>query len=288
VLRGVLELAVAHGLDEHCWKLAWLWAPKLKRLCRMREVLEVQRTALAAAGRLGDADALAHVHYDLGHASAWLGDYPAAGLHLRRALELFTELGDRPGVGQTQHGLAALLAGQGRYAEALEHAYEGLRLCRAFADSAAVATSENTVGWILAHLGRCDDALLHCRLALELNRESGNRTGTADTLDSIAFAYGESGDYARAIDYFEQAQGVYRQVGDTEHEALSRLNLGDAQLAAGLPDEARLSWEQALGLLAEIPGADASPANGRLARLAAGAGPGRDSSARPSATSTML
>jgi tetratricopeptide (TPR) repeat protein len=157
VLRGVLELAVAHGLDEHCWKLAWFWAPKLKRLGRMHEVLAVQRTALASADRLDDAAALAHVHYDLGHVSDWLGDYPAADLHLRRALELFTELGDRPGVGHAQHGLALLLAGQDRYAEALEHAYEGLRLRRAFGDSAAVASAENAAGWILAHLGRCDD-----------------------------------------------------------------------------------------------------------------------------------
>jgi DNA-binding SARP family transcriptional activator len=268
VLRGVLDLAVAHGLDEHCWKLAWFWAPKLKRRGRMREVLEVQRTALAAAGRLGDAAALAHVHYDLGHACDWLGDYPAADLHLRRALELFTDLGDRPGIGHAQHGLALLLAGQGRYAEALEHANEGLRLRRAFGDSAAVASAENAAGWILAHLGRCDDALLHCRRALELHRESGNRTGTADTLDSIAFAYGELGDYARAIDHCQQALAVYRQIGDTGAEALCLLNLGDAQLAGGQDGAARRSWERALGLLAEIPGADAGAVSGRLTRLA--------------------
>jgi DNA-binding SARP family transcriptional activator/tetratricopeptide (TPR) repeat protein len=274
VLRGVLELAAAQGLDEHCWKLAWFWAPKLKRRGQMHEVLAVQRTALASADRLGDAAALAHVHYDLGHVSDWLGDYPAADLHLRWALQLFTDLGDRPGVGHAQHGLALLLAGQDRYAEALAHAYEGLRLRRAFADSAAVASSENAAGWILAHLGRCDDALLHCRRALELHRESGNRTGLADTLDSIAFAYSESGDYARAIDYFEQAQGVYRQIGDAEAEALSLLNLGDAQLANGLRDAARRNWERALGLLAEIPGAHAGAASRRLARLAEAPGTG--------------
>jgi len=274
VLRGVLELAVTHGLDEHCWKLAWFWAPKLKRRGQMQQVLEVQRTALASAERLGDADALAHVHYDLGHASDWLGDYPAADLHLRRALELFTGLGDRAGVGQAQHGLAALLAGQDRYAEALEHAYEGLRLCRAFADSAAVASSENAVGWILAHLGRRDDALLHCRHALELHRESGNRPGTADTLDSIAFAYSQFGDYPRAIGHYEQALVMYRQIGDTHGEALSLLNLGDAQLAEGHAEAARSSWERSLGLLAAIPGADAAAAGMRLKRLSTGPGPG--------------
>ena len=294
VLRGALELAAAHGLDEHCWKLAWFWTPTLKRRGLMHEVLEVQRAALAAAGRLGDDDALAHVHYDLGHASDWLGDHSAADLHLRRALELFTRLGDRPGIGQTQHGLALLLAGQDRHAEALEHAREGLRLRRAFADSGAVASAENAVGWILAHLGRCDDALLHCRRALELHRESGNRAGLADTLDSIAFAYSQSGDYTRAIDHFGQAQVVYRQIGDPEAEAHSLLNLGDAQHAADHADAARRSWERALGLLAQIPGADASAVSGRLARLADEPKPepelerGSAASARPSPTSTML
>ena len=288
VLRGVLELALAHGLDEHCWKLAWFWAPRLKRRGRMHEVLTVQRAALASAERLGDADALAHVHYDLGHASDWLGDHPAADLHLRRALELYTELGDRAGVGQAQQGLAALLAGQDRYAEALEHAYEGLRLCRAFADSASVASSENAVGWILAHLGRRDDALVHCRHALKLHHESGSRSGTADTLDSIAFAYSQFGDYARAIDHYEQALVVYRQIGDTHGEAISLLNLGDAQLAEGHREAARRSWEQSLGLLADIPGADTSAAGDRLKRISAGPGPGGAASARPSTTSTML
>ena len=35
----------------------------------------MQRTAVLAAGRLGDRDALAHVHYELGHVSGRLGDY---------------------------------------------------------------------------------------------------------------------------------------------------------------------------------------------------------------------
>ena len=269
VLRGVLELALAHESDEHCWKLAWLLAPELNRRGRMHEVLAVLRTALVSAERLGDADALARVHLDLGFASGWMGDYPEADMHLRRALEFFTELGDKAGVGQAQDGIAVLLARQDRYAEALEHAREGLRLRRAFAKSAAVAYSENVVGWILGHLGERDEALLHCRRALELHRESGSRTGLADTLDSIAFIHSRSGEHSRAIDYLEQALLVYRQIGNAEGEANSRLTLGDAQLANGLAEDARRSWEQALTLLAEIPGADTTPASSRLAQLAA-------------------
>ncbi len=273
VLRGVLELAAAHGLDQHCWMLAWFWSPKLKRRGQVHEVLTVQQLALAAADRLGDTDALAHVHYDLGHVSARLRDYQAADPHLRRSLALFIELGDRAGVGQAHHGLALLLSQQDRNAEALEHALEALRLRRAFADSAAVAYSENSVGWIRAHLGGYEEALVHCRRALELHRESGSRSGVADTLDSIGYIYGRLADYPRAIDHYEQALAMYRHIGDLEGEANSLLGLGDVQLAEGLSRAARHSWEGALALLAKIPGADASEATFRLACQAAAAKP---------------
>ena len=74
----------------------------------------------------------------------------------------------------------------------------------------------------------------------------------ADTLDSIAFVYTESGDYPRAIDHYEQALAVYRQIGDTHGEALSLLNLGDAQHAASHAEAAGRSWQRALGRFAKL------------------------------------
>jgi DNA-binding SARP family transcriptional activator/tetratricopeptide (TPR) repeat protein len=268
VLRNVVELALAEGADEHCWKLSWYWVQVLKRRGRLPEVLEVQRTALRAAARLADSDALARVHWDLGHVSGRLGDYQDADKHLRRALGLFTALGDQIGVAQARHGIALVLTYQDRWAEAIDHAIEGLRLRRAFAEESEVAYSENTVGWIRAHLGQHDEALGHCQRALELHRASGSKTGMADTLDSIAYAYGGLADYGRAIAHYEQSLDLYRLIGDPEGEAGTLLRLGDAQLAADRPAAARCSWEQALAVVSRIPGADTSDATGRIALLA--------------------
>jgi len=267
VLRNVLELALAEGADEHCWKLSWYWAPLLKRRGKLHEVLAVQRTALRAAGRLGDTDALAHVHYDLGHVSGRLGDYQAADQHLRRALGLFTTLGDQVGVGQARHGIAVVLGFQERWAEALGHAVEGLRLRRAFADQAAVGYSENMVGWIRAHLGEQQEALGHCSRALELHRESGSRTGIADTLDSIGYVYGRLADHDQAITHYERSLDMFRLIGDPDGETDALLSLGDAQLAAGRPGAARRSWEQALAVVSQIPGADTTEAARRISLL---------------------
>jgi tetratricopeptide (TPR) repeat protein len=162
------------------------------------------------------------------------------------------------------YGLGVLLNQQHRYDEALDHAVEALRLRRSLGDSAAIAYSENAVGWILAHLGQPDAGLWYCRRALEMHGESGSRTGVADTLDSIAFAHGKLGDYQQAIAHCERALEMFQVLGDPQGEATSWLHLGDVQLAAGQPDAARRSWERALTLLAQIPGADTGEASGRL------------------------
>lgn len=273
VLHNVIKMAAAHGEDEHCWKLAWCWAPLLKRRGRLNAVLTVQRIALDAADRLGDTDALAHVHYDLGHVSLRLSAYAAAEAHLRRALELFTGLDDPVGIGQVRQGLGLLLHQQEKYAEALMHGLEALKLRRAYADRAAVAYSENLVGWIQAHLGQHDAALRRCRVALDLHRQSGSRTGAADTLDSIAYIHGKLGDHRQAVACYEQAHELYRLIGDSEGEARSLLYLGDIQVESGDTEAARGSWERALSLLALIPGADTTGASGRVSRLEPGAEP---------------
>jgi DNA-binding SARP family transcriptional activator/tetratricopeptide (TPR) repeat protein len=273
VLRNVLEQAEAHGLDEHCWKLSWYWAPLLKRRGRLHELRGLQDTALRAAGRLGALDALAHMNYELGHVAGRLGDYDTASRHLRQALALFTELANDSGIGQAQHGIALLLNQQGNFAEALGHALEGLRLRRSVGEAAAIAYSENAVGWILAHLGQPHDGLAHCRRALQLHRDSGSRTGAADTLDSIAYAYGCLADYAQSIAHYAQAIETYRLIGDPQGEAWSLLHLGDIQLASGEPAAAVRSWRQSQALLSQIPGADASEASERLSSAPASTGP---------------
>lgn len=264
VLHNIIEHAAVERYDEHCWKLAWYWTSHLNRRGWMHEVLAVQRTAVLAAGRLGDRHALAHVHCELGHVSGRLGDYQAADEHLQRALELFTELGDLANVGQARYGFAVLRTQQNQYDDALDHAVEALRLRRSLADTAAIANSENSVGWILAHLGQPDAALWYCNRALEMHRESGTHGGVADTLDSIAYAYGQLADYEHSIAHYEQALEMYRLVGDPQGEAQSRLHLGDIQFASQQPEAAQRSWEQALALLAQIPGADTGEVQERL------------------------
>ncbi|HTU06968.1 MAG TPA: tetratricopeptide repeat protein, partial [Trebonia sp.] len=123
-------------------------------------------------------------------------------------------------------------------------------------------------------LGRHAEALRHCRRALELHRESGSRSGAADTLDSIGYAYVGLANYDQAAAHYEQALDIYREIGDAESQASTLTRLGEAQLAAGLTARARHSWERSLALLSQVPGADTREVRGRLGELAAADGAG--------------
>jgi tetratricopeptide (TPR) repeat protein len=279
VLRSVLPVAADRGFDSYCWKLAWLWAPFLKRRGMLHEDVAVQRIALEGARRLSDPNALAHVHYELGHAYSKLGKVSHAEAQLSRAFELFTRVGDKANIGRVEHALAVLLHMQGRWTEALPHATEALRLRRLFGGHAAVAYSENAVGWIYANLGNYPEALLHCRRALELHHESGSRSGAADTLDSLAYAYAGLSQNERAIEYYQRALAMYIEIGDPDGEAETLTRLGDAQFAERQLAAARDSWEQASDLLKRLPAKDVGPIRVRLARVAAAVAAGEAASA---------
>ena len=196
VLLALIAYADASGFDTYAWQIPWTLSPFFNRRSRWQDYIVTQRTALAAASRLGDTLALAHAHHLLGHAQAQVGDYTAADPNVRQARDLFRELGDQANEAVVLNGLAGMLEKQERYPEALAVALDALRMLKAVGHWWTQATVENGVGWLYAHLGQYDQALTHCQRALSLHRDSGHRGGTADTLDSLGYIYVHLGDTA--------------------------------------------------------------------------------------------
>jgi predicted negative regulator of RcsB-dependent stress response len=71
------------------------------------------------------------------------------------------------------------------------------------------------------------------------------------------------------MESYRRALVPYRAVGDRFEEAATLANLGDAQLAAGQQEEARASWQQALGIFTDLHPPVAGGVQARLAGLAA-------------------
>jgi DNA-binding SARP family transcriptional activator/tetratricopeptide (TPR) repeat protein len=264
VLLALTGYAADHGFDAHAWQIPWTLAPYFNRRGRWQDYVATQQTALAAATRLDDPLALAHAHYQLGHALADVDDHAAADPHVRQALDLFRELGDRPNEASVLNGLAGMLEKQERYDEALAVALDALRMLKAVGHWWAQATLENGVGWLYAHLGQYDKALTHCQRALALHRDSGHRGGTADTLDSLGYVYLHLGEFGQAKAHYARAIEAYREIGAPFGEGNSLTGLGDALQGEGDRDAATAAWRDAVAILDRLPHPLADDVRARL------------------------
>jgi DNA-binding SARP family transcriptional activator/tetratricopeptide (TPR) repeat protein len=258
VLLAALALAAGSGFDAHAWQLPWAMESFLRVRGHWQEWAATQRTALAAAGRLGDAGAQALSGRLLANACSNLGDHDQALGHYTGSLALYQRLGNRLGEARIERSLGVLAERQGRYAEALGHAEHALRLYQAIGDQASEAAMLNNVGFCHGLLGDYEQGRAFCRRALALNAQAGDRWTEAVIWDSLGYTEHHLGNLAEAAACYQRALGIAREAGARFHEAEALTHLGDALHAAGELARAREAWQQALAIFEDLqhPGAD--------------------------------
>jgi tetratricopeptide (TPR) repeat protein/DNA-binding XRE family transcriptional regulator len=266
VLLAAVSLAAGSGLDAHAWQLPWAMTDFLQACGHWQEWAATQRTALAAANRLGDAAAQAVSSRLL--ASAWtdLGDHDRAlGLYAT-SLTLYQRLGNRRGQAKIHHSLCALAERQGRYADALGHSEQALRLFKAIGDKPSEAATLNSVGWCHGLLGDYQQARVCCRQALILTAEIGDRWTEGCVWDSVGYAEHHLGNLAEAAACYQRALSILRESGARVSEAGTLTRLGDTRHAAGELAQAGQAWRRALAILEDLQHPDADQVRAKLAR----------------------
>ena len=258
VLLALIELTAAGGFDRFAWQLPWTLATFFNRQGRWQEMAASQRIALDAARRLGDADAQARTHRDLGHAYLRLGSYTEAHRHLGDALCLYERLRDVNGQARVHHSLTLIAERGHRYDMAIEHAQQALALYESAGNRAGQAAALNAVGWYHALREHYPAALDQCRRALALHQELAHRPGEAATWDSLGYIHHRLGEHPRALHCYHQALHRYRELGDRYLEAEVLTHIGDTHEAAGQPDAARTTRRDALTILDELRHPDAA------------------------------
>jgi tetratricopeptide (TPR) repeat protein/transcriptional regulator with XRE-family HTH domain len=267
VLVAALSLASRSGFDAHAWQLPWAMAPFLQIRGHWQEWAATQRTALAAATRLGDTAAQAVCSRLLGAACTNLGDHDQARGHYASSLTLYQQLGNRLGQARTQQNLGVLAQRQGRYADALGHAEQALRLYQAIGDKASEAEALNAVGWCHDLLGGYLQARVICRQALTLCEETDHRWYEGYIWDSLGYAEHHLGNLAEAAACYQRALGRHRESGDRFYEAEALTHIGDIRQVAGELAQARHAWRQALAILDDLQHPDADQVRARLASI---------------------
>jgi DNA-binding SARP family transcriptional activator/tetratricopeptide (TPR) repeat protein len=258
VLLAAITQAASTGFDTHAWQLPEALLAFLVWRGYWHDSAATERTALAAARRLGDLAAQARVHGGLAQVSILLGSHQDARAHSMQMLELYRQLGDRDGQGRAHVGLAAVCDRMGRYDEALAHNMQALDLHRSVGNRAWEAAALNNVGWFHAQLGDYQQALAWSEQALALFQELGDRNEEASAWDSVGYARHHLGQYPEAVACYQQALALTREQGDRFNQAGVLIHIGDSHDADGQPPAAREAWQQALDILDDLhhPGAD--------------------------------
>ncbi|MFI7547133.1 AfsR/SARP family transcriptional regulator [Actinoplanes sp. NPDC049599] len=251
-LLALIDGAARAGFDGHAWQLAWSVTSYFNLSGHWHDQVTAQEAALAAARRLGDAAAQAHLHRNLGRACTQLGRLDRAGRELARALELFGAAGDRANQAQTHVNIARVREQQGRDLDALHEDRRSLELYRAARHLTGQARALNNIACMLSRLGEHDEARALCRQALEINESIGNRHGAATNWQSLGVVEHAAGAYREAITACRRALELFGEVGDRGGAAETWVCLGEARQASGAADGAVAAWERALPLLDEM------------------------------------
>jgi tetratricopeptide (TPR) repeat protein len=265
VLLATIALADSTGFAVHAWQLPWAMAPFLHARGHYQEMAATQRTALAAATRLGDTAGQAVSSRLLAIVCTDLGDHDQARTHLAHALDLYRRLGNRLGEGKIHQQLGVLAERQGHYADALAHAEQALRLYQGSGHRAAEADALNNVGWSHAILGDHQRARAFCQQALALSVEVGYRRGEGAAWDSLGYAEHYLGNLGEAAACYQRALRISQENGDRWAEADTLTHLGDTRYAAGELPQARQAWQQALAMFQDMQHPNADQVRAKLA-----------------------
>ena len=123
------------------------------------------------------------------------------------------------------------------------------------------SVSKQMLGEAYAHLGQLPRAIDLYEQALAVNREMNDRSGEAAVLHRLGFCYYLRGQVPRAIEFHKQALAISQEAGNRHEEASNLNNLGLCYLDLGQILEAIDFHEQALTINREISGRRAEATN---------------------------
>jgi DNA-binding SARP family transcriptional activator/tetratricopeptide (TPR) repeat protein len=269
VLVAVVAAAADHRFDTQAWQLAWVLDTFFELRAAWRDWEATQRTALAAARRLGNRFAEFHAARGAASAQLHLGRYPDALSLLSRALRLSEEDGDLGMQARIHMDMCRVFEAEERYPEALRYSRDGLRLARqAGAEAKRVeADALNFVGWYLAQLGRFGEALECCQQALIMHH-FGDKNKEPHSLDSLACVHRGLGRYAAAAECYRRAVELFAGLGKEWEVARTLAKAAEVHQEADDLPAAIIAWTRALAIFERLHQPEAEQVRARLAECA--------------------
>ncbi|MEJ3745778.1 BTAD domain-containing putative transcriptional regulator [Actinomycetes bacterium KLBMP 9797] len=237
-LAAAVELAHAHQLDGHAWRIAAALAPYFDLRGRRDLWWRCHQTGLASARRAGDQHGEAILRRDLGQLQLYWDRYDDAAAAFATARELFAAVAEPLGEAVTLCGQATVHRIAGRHQRALRLYRRALETFERLDDRPSQAVVYGSMG--LAHLAlrRYEVARRWLSTAYELAVELGDRHRQALALHRLAKLRQERGRPERAHDELRRALALLEELGDDACAAYVRQSIGELHLRFGDPRRA--------------------------------------------------
>ncbi|MGH9843054.1 MAG: tetratricopeptide repeat protein, partial [Blastocatellia bacterium] len=142
------------------------------------------------------------------------------------ALASWQKLGDRYGQGVALYGLAETWQQQYQFQKAFECYDLAIAHFRAAGAQREAAMMQNLAGRALVAVGAIQRGIDYFLETRQFWLATNDRSGEAEALYSLGFAYGRLHDYQKALAYYEQALPLHRALGNRRQEAQTLNNIG--------------------------------------------------------------
>jgi tetratricopeptide (TPR) repeat protein len=172
--------------------------------------------------------------------------------HLMRVLAGCVEREDWEGARGLVWAVDNYLSIQGHWTERQTALRTGIRAALALNYRWDEEAFLNKMGLTCHNLGQVEKAIDYYEQALAICREIEDRQDEGDTLGNLGLAYRALGQVEKAIEYHEQALTIAREIGDRRGEGNHLGNLGNAYSDLGEVKQVIEYYEQALLIAREI------------------------------------
>ncbi|MCR3747941.1 DNA-binding transcriptional activator of the SARP family [Lentzea californiensis] len=251
VLLSAVERAGELRADDFAWKTMFTLHDYLSRQGHIHDAVAGHRLGLAAAERLGDFNAQSLMHRRIASAQISLNEFDTAEVHLLKAIRCAQPGGDLLAEAHLRRGLAFSYAKQDRFAEALDVLAEIHPRMADHQDSYEVGRHLAALGRAHHDVGDGIRALELCQRAAEKFAETefnGQDAGPAGNQEALGDIYLGLGRHAEAVESYERAVLVWRQMRAVTDVADCLIMLGAALIEAGEPGRARECLTEALAV----------------------------------------
>jgi CHAT domain-containing protein len=183
--------------------------------------------------------------------------YERAIRKFQEALLIYQEIGDKAGVGKSLYYIGFVYYNKKEYPQALAYSQQALPIRQEVGDGDGQLETLNLMGWVYNEQGRqlvkrsqYREALEKFQQLLVINRKLGHKGAEWRTLNQIALAYTNLGEYELALEFYQQAFPISKQVFETS-EAI-RFNMGRIYEKLGQYELALKCYQESLEI-ARIP-----------------------------------